>query len=213
MIIAFEGIDGIGKGTQSRICADRLADSGHRVLHTTFPRYDSFFGRVVGEYLNGELGELDQVHPKLAAVLYACDRRQAMATEDWSGYDYIVLDRYVPSNMAHQGAKLWWSGMDRLIAWIDEMEYEVLGLPRPDLVFVLDAEPEVALAQVLKKSPRGYTLEALDLHEKDTDYIARVRDAYLHLCESGAPYRLVECDRGGAMRTIDDIAGEIWRHL
>jgi dTMP kinase len=214
MYIAFEGIDGIGKRTQSRLLAKRLEAQGRRVLLTGFPRYESFFGGAVGEYLNGEFGSLEAVHPKLAALLYACDRWKARAAgENWEDYDVVIFDRYVPSNLAHQGAKADGSARDALIAWIEEMEYSVFALPRPDIVFILDAEPELALAQVLRKSPRGYTVEALDLHEKDGDYIALVREVYHRLWATGNPYCLVSCDSGEDMRGVEDISEDIWRRL
>src|SRR5580704_15426600 len=113
-LIAIEGIDGSGKGTQSRILVERLRQSGRKVELISFPRYEeTFFGRLIGSFLNGQFGTLDQVHPVLVSLLFAGDRfesrpklEKALAT-----CDVVVLDRYVASNVAHQGAKI--LGADR----------------------------------------------------------------------------------------------------
>ena len=78
VLLAIEGIDGSGKGTQAAQLAETAAAAGHRVASFSFPLYDANpFSRAVAGYLNGEFGSADEVHPELAAMLYAGDRFHA----------------------------------------------------------------------------------------------------------------------------------------
>ena len=72
--IDVEGIDGSGKQTQVSLLACALESRGFSVLSTGFPQYNSWFGKMVGQFLNGDLGPLDTVDPHFAALLYAGDR-------------------------------------------------------------------------------------------------------------------------------------------
>ena len=107
-LIVFEGIDGSGKGTQTKKLFNFLKNKGIKTELFEFPFYsETFFGKEVGNYLNGEFGGLKEIHPKLSAMLYAGDRyekRDELIKKLNQGY-LIICDRYVPSNIAHQTAK------------------------------------------------------------------------------------------------------------
>src|SRR5258705_6310223 len=109
MLVAIEGIDGSGKGTQTQLLRDRAHQDGLTCAVFWFPQYQSnAFGRAVGKYLNGAYGRAEQVPPQLAALLYAGDRYAARneLCAALTSHDLVICDRYVPSNMAHQAAKL-----------------------------------------------------------------------------------------------------------
>src|ERR1700756_4080704 len=106
-LIAIEGIDGSGKQTQVRLLARELESRGHQVLSTSFPQYGSWFGKMVGQFLNGDFGSLDSVDPHFTALLYAGDRfecKQPIVAALESGR-IVLADRYVASNLAHQSAR------------------------------------------------------------------------------------------------------------
>jgi dTMP kinase len=108
-LVAIEGIDGSGKGTQARQLLQRLEADGLRARLLSFPRYEAtFFGRAVGQYLDGAFGSLGQVHPFFASLLFAGDRfeSRSLLTDALAAHDIVVLDRYVASNVAHQAARL-----------------------------------------------------------------------------------------------------------
>ena len=157
-IIVFEGIDGSGKGTQSKLLYEYYKKNNIKVVLFEFPGYTkTFFGEVVGEFLNGDFGNLTEVHPKLAAILYAGDRfEQSEEIKDYLSKGYIVIcDRYVSSNIAHQIAKLPTDKQGKLKEWIEYLEYKVFNLPKPNLILFLDMPPSIATQLVLKKDTRA----------------------------------------------------------
>jgi len=213
LLLAIEGIDGAGKGTQAARLAETAGEHGFRVESFSFPLYDGNpFSRAVTDYLNGEFGGVDDVQPELAGLLYAGDRfharpRLERALEE---SDLVVCDRYVGSNMAHQGAKLAGDARRRLLAWLEEVEYGEFALPRPRLVVLLDAPVALARELVGRKGARGYTTLEADIHEDDAVHGAATRDVYLELAAQGGWRVVSTADAQGSLREIGDIAGEVW---
>jgi dTMP kinase len=214
MLIDIEGIDGSGKGTQARRLCDRLNGAGVSAALVSFPRYDAtLFGRAVGEYLNGEFGSLAAVHPFLVSLLFAGDRFESKP--DLLGalrtHDVVVLDRYVPSNVAHQAAKLDGAARADLTTRILMIEFTIFDLPRPDVVLLLDLPVPVAQDLISRKPARNYTSRKADLQEADATYLARVRDVYHELARSDPSWQTVPCCDGPRLRTVEEIAETIWQ--
>ncbi|MFN0199320.1 MAG: dTMP kinase [Planctomycetaceae bacterium] len=213
-LIAIEGIDGSGKGTQAARLVQRLEQHGRRAKLLSFPRYaDTFFGEAVGRFLNGKFGELSQVHPALVSLLYAGDRfeSKSVMTSAQSTSDMIVCDRYVPSNLAHQGGRLAGEERSELIRWIEHLEYSIYQLPKPDLVILFDLPVPLAQELIARKSKRTYTDKAADIQEADAHYLARVRDTYLLLARSDPhTWKIIPCSRNDAVRAPDDIEHDVW---
>jgi len=213
-LIVIEGIDGSGKGTQARCLVDRLQESGATAQLISFPRYEAtFFGRAVADFLNGRFGSLDEVHPFLASLLFAGDRFESrpMLTAALADFDVVVLDRYVASNVAHQAAKLAGAERGALCGSINHVEYELFGMPRPDLVLLLDLSAAAAQKLIAQKPARSYTDRAADIHEADADYLTRVRDVYLELARTDPHWSVIRCDSQSGVRSIAQIAEEVWR--
>jgi dTMP kinase len=211
-LVAIEGIDGTGKGTQAKRLLQRLEDEGLRGTLLSFPRYEAtFFGRAVGEYLNGAFGSLGQVHPFFASLLFAGDRFESrpLLTGALAANDIVVLDRYVASNIAHQAARLEGTGRERLIVAIEHLEFELYQMPRPDLVLLLDLSVAAAQGLIAKKPARSYTDRSADIQEADSAYLMRVRDLYLDLARRESNWSVISCERQGSLRPVDDIAEEI----
>lgn len=215
MLIDIEGIDGSGKGTQARLLCERLAAAGvsHRLL--SFPRYsETLFGQIAGEFLNGQFGKLDEVHPLLAALIFAGDRAESrdVLLDALQTHAVVVLDRYVPSNVAHQAAKRFGAERAQLIARINRIEYEINQLPAPTLTLLLDVPAPIAQELIAMKAARNYTTRAADLQEADGEYLAEVRSVYCDLA-SQTGWRKIACVAGGTMRPVDEIAAEVWSHV
>lgn len=211
MLVVLEGIDGSGKGTQARLLVDALGRRGFSARLFSFPCYDeTFFGREAGRYLNGAFGDLHSVPPEFAALLYAGDRFEKKETlcAALRDDDVVVCDRYVPSNLAHQSAKLPPDRQDALIDWISTVEYTVFGLPRPDLVCLLAMPAEQSVRLVLNKKKRSYTDERLDLHEAAGDYLRDVSAVFARLAVREG-WTVIDGMAGETVRGIEAVAADL----
>lgn len=208
MIIAFEGIDGSGKGTQSKKLTGYLNEKGVNNALFSFPNYSgTFFGGEVAKYLNGGYGSMTCLPAEFPAMLYAMDRFE-MKNSILSALDggkIIVFDRYVPSNFAHQAAKLPEDRQDEFIDWVKKVEYGILGLPRPDIIFLLDVPPALSRKMVLKKEARSYTDKKEDIHEKDGGYMAAVYGVYKRVAARDDGWRVINCVENGTVMPENDI--------
>lgn len=211
-LIAIEGVDGAGKGTQATLLYERLTLQGCRVALFSFPRYnETTFGGLIGEYLNGRFGALDEIHPLLAALLFAGDRfesRDRLHTA-LAENDVVLCDRYAASNIAHQAAKLPAGERAELIARIETIEHGVYNLPRADRTILLDLPVATAKRLIARKAKRSYTDATEDLHESDGLYLGAVREVYLSLAERSPDWRIVACEQEGVLQSIEAIGDAV----
>lgn len=211
-LIAIEGIDGSGKQTQVRLLARELEARGLSVLSTGFPQYGSWFGKMVGQFLNGDFGPLDSLDPHFTALLYAGDRfecKQPIVAALESG-DVVLADRYIASNLAHQTARSAPDKRDDFRAWIEHLEYNIYGLPKEDLVLYLRLPPREAQSLVAKKSARDYTQAAHDILESDLSHLQDAADMY-DLLSRRSNWKTVECfdPASQSIRPAQEISAEI----
>ena len=128
----------------------------------SFPRYQQTrFGQKVGDFLNGEFGTLDTVHPLLVSLLFAGDRFESreLIEQSLADHDVVVCDRYVASNVAHQGAKVSDGERAELIEWIQQLEFSIYKLPTPQLTLFLDLPVKFAqqlFAAFIKNCPKAW---------------------------------------------------------
>jgi len=217
MLLAIEGIDGAGKGT---LCQSLLAQAkkrGIRSASLSFPRYgETQFSDLVARYLRGEMGIKNQVPARYAALLYGGDRFESrdVLLALIADNDLVILDRYIYSNIAYNVAKLPPAEQAELIAWIEELEFGMFELPRPDLTLLLATPTELADRQVGKKEKRSYTEQTRDIHEADRDYLSRVSEVYGKLAETGGGSwsTINPLDDLGVLRRPEDIAMMAWQH-
>jgi dTMP kinase len=211
-LIAVEGIDGSGKQTQVRLLARELESRGHQVLSTGFPQYNSWFGKMVGQFLNGDFGPLDSVEPHFTALLYAGDRfecKQPIVAALQSG-SVVLADRYIASNLAHQTARSAPEGRAEFRAWIEHLEYNIYELPKEDLVLYLRLPPQQAQTLVAKKSAREYTDAAHDILESNIRHLQDAAEMY-DLLSRRSNWKTIECfDSARKMiRSPEKIASDI----
>jgi dTMP kinase len=213
-LIAIEGIDGSGKGTQSKQLVERLVAAGVRATVLQFPRYsETTFGGAIGDFLNGRFGSLEQVHPQLASVLYAGDRFESrpVLQQAINDHDVVILDRFTGSNLAHQSAKLDGQERSELVTWIDHVEHVVFGLPRPDLNILIDISSQWSRELVSRKGERDYTDDEADIQESNLPYLERVRRCYLSIAEQRDDWHVVESlNADDELRSVSDINNELF---
>ena len=135
VIIDIEGTDGSGKKTQTDLLYEFLVDEGYKCKRISFPSYDSPSSGPVKMYLGGELGDTANcLDAYQASTTFAVDRLITMKMIKLDEYDYVLFDRYVPSNMIHQATKVRDEELDNFIDWVKDFEYNKLSLPRPDKI-------------------------------------------------------------------------------
>ena len=217
MLIAIEGIDGTGKRTQSDLLKSRLEQTGLQAEILSFPRYgQTLLSGLIADYLNGKFGDLDSVDPHFTAVLYAVDRFETRDKihELLKTVDVILLDRYVGSNLAYQGARINPQELQSFTTWITKLEYEVFAVPRPDLTLYLDLPVELAADLISRKGLRTYTAHVTDLYEQNGDYLEACRSAYQELARKSldSPWFLISCaEADGQLRSPPEISDSIWK--
>lgn len=210
-LIVLEGTDGTGKSTQFDLLLQRLELEGTALRHVRFPRYDQPSSALIRMYLNGAFGsDPDAVNAYAASTFYAVDR-YASYVQDW-GADYragnlILCDRYTTSNAVHQGGKVPPQERQAFFHWLYDLEYGRMGLPKPDLVLLLDMP--TSLSEQLMRRREAATHTKADIHEADSDYLARCRQTAR---EAAAFYgwTVISCARDGKLRTKEDIHQEIF---
>jgi dTMP kinase len=236
-LIVVEGTDGSGKTVQTNLLVERLSSKGHKVQMADFPQYGkSFFANMIEKYLKGAYGwpqELrdhlkshpltktesvesrpDEANPYLTSLLYAGDRWEAGGQmHKWlDDGDIIISNRYVCSNMAHQGAKIGNAGKRKeFFEWIEELEYKVYAIPKPDLTIYLHVPIEISreLIKARAKESEGLKSE-VDLHEGDLGYMKRVQETDIELADSGRNWFTIECTKNNQMISKEEIAEEVW---
>jgi len=214
-LIVIEGVDSSGKETQTKLLFEALKKENDAVKKISFPDYESDFCLPVKRYLAGDLGDNPgDVNAYAASSFYAIDR-YASYKRDWGQFykdgGILVADRYVTSNLVHQAAKISGDKAD-FIAWLEDIEYGRLELPRPDLVLFLDMPPSCA-RRLMQDRANKITGEAQkDIHESDPLYLEKAYDNAMSIAKA-CKWQIVHCAEGEAVRSIDEIAEELYRQV
>lgn len=215
--IVIEGTDGSGKGTQFQLLADRLTEAGYDVATFDFPQYDKPSSYFVREYLNGKYGSGEDVGPYTGSLFYALDRFEAsndIRTALAEG-KVVLANRFVGSNMAHQGTKFQHSEERRgYFIWLDNLEFEMLRVPRPNASFVLRVPAEIAQDLVDQKAERSYTTQKRDLHEADLSHLQRSVSVYDEMCELfPQDFVRIDCVRNSKLMDIETVQELLWQKI
>jgi len=209
-LIVIEGLDGSGKQTQTDLLYEEISRSCTPVRVLNFPRYDKESSALVKMYLRGDFGTRpDDVSGRAASVFFACDRFASWRT-DWMG-DYrkgvnFLCNRYTTSNAVFQTGKQEPSEWDGYLDWLFDFEYGIMGIPRPDIVFYLDVDPEVSEKLLIGRADGD--AGRLDIHERDPLYQRHCREAGLY-CARREGWKVVDCVREGAILPARDILARI----
>ena len=213
VMLVIEGLDGSGKATQTQKLMERLEALGKDAVKVSFPNYEDDSSALVKMYLSGALGQAEEVNAYAASLFYTVDRYATFRKsyeQFWKQGHCIVADRYTTSNMFHQCTKEPKENWDSYLSWLEDLEYEKVGLPRPTQVIYLDVEPEVSRALLSKRYEGDESKK--DIHEANFAYLLRCREAALYAAEKFG-WKVIACNKGSEMRSIEDISEEIWNSV
>ena len=205
-LMVIDGLDGCGKSTQLTLLDEYLRTRSTAYKQISFPDYNQPSSALVKMYLSGELGgSATAVNAYAASSFYAVDR-YASYTRFWRK-DYedgtpIVAARYVTSNAIHQMTKLPKEEWDAFLEWLEDYEYNKLGLPRPDAVVFLDMPIEVS-QRLMEQRYEGDN-EKKDIHERDLTYLHQCREAALYAADRKG-WNVLPCSNGVEPLPIETI--------
>ncbi len=213
-IITIEGIDGSGKTVQYGLLAAELERRGFSVMQRSYPVYDSYFGSRVGRFLTAADGvRATDVDQYSMALWFAMDRFDDLRDFRDGEADFLLINRYVLSNAVYQSIRDRDVGKPDIVDWVFDLEYRVLGLPRPDLNIFFDVEPEQAGKNVDKKGFRDYVGEGRDVYEASKSIQQRAREKYLEIAERYDDTVVIVSSRNGRMFPPEEIAAKVMLEL
>jgi dTMP kinase len=208
-LIVLDGLDGCGKTTQYELTAENLAKK-FSVNKISFPDYESNSSAAVKMYLGGEISDnAADINAYAASSFYAVDRYISYKSKWKKAYeaaDITLAARYTTSNLIHQLPKMPSNERADFIKWLSDYEYEKLGLPKPDLVILLDLPEEIAERQLNSRYNGDDSKK--DIHERDRDYMKTCRECALFAAEK-EKWRVINCGENGNIKSIEQINAEI----
>jgi dTMP kinase len=219
--IAIEGLDGVGKSTQIDLLLKYFKRNNLKYKYLHFPRLEiGCFGKLISKFLRGEFGKLEIVDPYLVSLIYAGDRKDAKITiKEWLVNEYfVIVDRYVYSNIAFQCAKIMdVDKKEELKKWILDFEYIYNRIPKPDLSIYLNV-PFTFVKKALKNDRSGLDREYLkgkkDIHESSLELQKNVEFEYQSLGRSQKDFYIIDChDRNGLILSPNSIHKKIIKQL
>jgi dTMP kinase len=218
-IFVIEGTDGSGKETQTKALFERLTNEGNTIYKTSFPNYNSQSSGPVKEYLSGNISQNpNDISAKAASLFYAVDRYITYKEEIEKIYNddktIILLDRYVSSNLLHQGSKIIansddYTKLDEFTNWIYEREFGDLELPKPNEVFFLYVPTQYTLKMMENRKNKITNNDKKDIHESDTNHLLNSVKSGLYLAKK-LNWNIIECIKDDKLRSIEDIHEEIY---
>ena len=209
-LIVIEGLDGSGKSTQLELLPQNLLAQGIQSKTVSFPDYDSDSSALVKTYLGGAFGKKpEDVNAYAASLFYAVDR-YASYKANWGEYynqnGVIVSGRYTTSNAVHQTSKMPEGEWQGFLDWLYDLEYNKVGIPKPDKVIFLDMPVEVS-QKLLSGRYKGDEAKK-DIHESDTAYLENCRKAAMFTARYSG-WTIIPCAKDGEARSIEDISKDV----
>jgi len=218
-----EGMDGSGKATQTKLLTETLIKKSYKVEKVDFPQYGKGSAALLELYLNGGYGTAEEIGPYRASIFYACDRYDAsFKIRQWIAEGKIVIsDRYVASNIGHQGGKIisnkkeW----EKYVSWLQELEYNIFKIPKPDYTFILKISPELSMKMssntknTEKKQKRILYLgdsKQKDIHEADKMHLENTLKSYVAISKKyPKEYKIIDCEENKSFLPVGSIHQKI----
>jgi dTMP kinase len=216
VFIVIGGTDGSGKTVQTKKLVENLKNAGKDVETIEFPQYGQKSAALVEEYLNGKYGTAEDVGPYRASIFFACDRYDAsFKIKKWLEEGKIVIaNRYTSANMGHQAGKIKDPAeRDKFLEWLEDLEFNIFQIPKPDATILLFMPPEIGQKLVDKKGHREYIGgNKRDIHEADINHLKDAAEAYAY-CAKKYDWLVIDCAPDNKLREIEDISKEVFEKV
>lgn len=212
-LFVIDGNDGSGKRTQAKRLVAHLEEEGIPAAIADFPQYGQKSAGLVENYLSGKYGRASEVDPKVASIFYAVDGFDASFSirRSMGEGKIVVCNRYISANMGHQAGKI----EDRIarkdyIEWLEDLEFNIFKIPRPDTTMLLHVPPQVAEELAGAKKPgEAFGRIKGDIHESDAKHLVDADQAFLEVAKEKG-WKIIECVRDGKILPVEEIHGMIW---
>lgn len=212
-LIVIEGLDGTGKATQTKLLLKKLKQEKFQTAVFDFPQYNKFFGQLVGAYLRGEFGQAHEVSPYFASMLYALDRWTVVENieKELKRGKIVICNRYSTANFLHQSGKINNDQKRKIfLNWLEQLEFNFLKIPRPDLVLFLSMPSHFGQQLVGKKNKRAYLKgKKQDIHEKSSSHLMTAEQQAPRLIKK-FHWRKIDCLKNNSILSPAEIAAKIW---
>lgn len=213
LIIIESGSDASGKATQSEELLKKLTADGYNVRKVEYPNYKSESSTLVKMYLRGDFGKnADDVDAYIASTFFTADRYASFKTE-WEEFyrsgGIVIADRYTTSNMVHQASKMEIKERDKYLDWLEDYEYNLFKIPRPDEVIFLNVPVDYSIKLMENRKNKFTGEDEKDIHESDKNYLRKTYNNSLYIADK-YNWKRVECVENEQLRTIKDISNEIY---
>lgn len=208
MLIALEGIDGSGKTVQSLALKTRLEERGLTCSLFSFPAYEKEAGQLIFDHLHDK-NQAFAWNPRVVSILYATNRMELRSkiVNALAENHIVICNRYTYSNVAFQGAKVNQNERVEFIKWIEELEFNIFQLPRPDIVIFLKLAPSQTIQFIAAKKDK--TEQGADEYERNREFLQQVYEIYLNISESRDNWIPIQCSSGSEIFTKEKVAAQI----
>lgn len=229
-LIVIEGTDGSGKKTQTAKLLERLIAQGADlapgddsfVQTIDFPRYGTPSCYLVEKYLHGGFGTALEVGPYVASMFYAVDRYDHSfdMRKKLEAGTILVSDRYVSASMGHQAGKIDdLKESDVYLDWLDNLEFEIFKIPRPDLTIILYVDPETNQRLMASRPDKEYLKgKKADIHEADLEHLRKAGEAFLYVAKKFG-WTVIDCapktaeNPEGKLLSVEEIHEIVWKKV
>lgn len=222
--IVIEGTDGSGKATQVKYLTERFEkEIGEgSAFKIDFPRYGTPSCYFVEKYLNGGYGTAEEVGSYAASILYTVDRfdNSALIRQYLSEGRHVVCDRFTSASMGHQAGNI--SNIterDKYLEWLDYTEFEIMKIPRPDMIIFLYVDPQINKRLMDSREDKDYLKgKKKDILEADMDHLKRASDAF-HYVAKKYNWITIDCapktpeNPEGALLSREEIHDMVWKEV
>ena len=212
--IVIDGTDGSGKTTQTRLLIKRLEKAGRKVKFEDFPQYGKKSSGPAEDYLSGAYGTAEALGAYIPSIFFAVDRFAASARirkHIKDGY-VVISNRYVTSNMAHQGGKIKNSNeREKYFKWLDELEYNFFKIPKPDFQIILHLPSDVSQRLVKSRGPKYFIgFKKRDIHETSLEHLQSAEKVYLRIAKKFR-FPVVEGVARGTLMSPEQINDKVYQ--